>query len=401
MDGGEDEESSVLLHISSSTLISPLSSLTAFQTTTITVDMAFKALVALASLATAVFAAPAAPAPSPLVSCGNGQSVQNAACCAWFPVLDDIQANLFSGGTCEEEAHEAIRLTFHDAIGFSQALTMEGKFGGGGADGSILAFSDIETNFAANFGLDFTTEAFIPFAVAHQVSFGDFVQFAGAVGASNCLGGPRLQFLAGRPNNSQPSPDGLVPEPTDSADKIFARMQDAGFSPVELVHLLAAHTVAAQYEVDTDVAGSPFDSTSSSFDTQFFVESLLTGTAFTGNGQGGESMSPIPGEFRLASDFVVSRDQRAACEWQSLVNDHQTMVSNFEAAMAKMAILGQTAGNLIDCSDVIPVPASAKFTATFPPSKSIKDVNSACSAFPFPSLATQPGPVTSVLPVTA
>lgn len=137
MDGGEDEESSVLLHISSSTLISPLSSLTAFQTTTITVDMAFKALVALASLATAVFAAPAAPAPSPLVSCGNGRSVQNAAvcstrgrvlcsflthhnfnlqCCAWFPVLDDIQANLFSGGTCEEEAHEVgfNRLLFHE-----------------------------------------------------------------------------------------------------------------------------------------------------------------------------------------------------------------------------------------------------------------------------------------------
>lgn len=45
--------------------------------------------------------------------------------------------------------------------------------------------------------------------------------------------------------------------------------------------------------------------------------------------------------------------------------------------MAKMAILGQTASELIDCSDVIPVPASAKFTATFPPSKSIKDVNSA------------------------
>lgn len=82
MDGGEDEESSVLLHISSSTLTSPLSSLTAFQTTTITVDMAFKALVALASLATAVFAAPAAPAPSPLVSCGNGRSVQNAAVCS-------------------------------------------------------------------------------------------------------------------------------------------------------------------------------------------------------------------------------------------------------------------------------------------------------------------------------
>ncbi|KAI0812400.1 Trametes Cervina lignin peroxidase [Irpex lacteus] len=328
--------------------------------------MAFKTLFALATLATAAFAAP-----SPLVSCGGGRSVKNAACCAFFPVLDDIQANLFSGGTCEEEAHEAIRLIFHDA--------------GGGADGSILAFSDIETSFAANFGLDFTTEAFIPFALAHGVSFGDFVHFAGAVAASNCLGGPRLQFMAGRPNNSRASPDGLVPQPTDGVDKIFARMADAGFSPV-----------------DTDVAGSPFDSTPSAFDNQFFVESLLHGTAFTGNGKGGESMSPIPGEFRLASDFVISRDSRAACEWQALATDHQAMVNNFQAAMSKLSTLGQTGNNLIDCSDVIPVPIAAKFTATLPPGKTMADIDrSGCASFPFPSLATQPGPVTSVLPVTA
>ena len=52
------------------------------------------------------------------------------------------------------------------------------------------------------------------------------------------------------------------------------------------------------------------------------------------------------------------------------------MINNFEAAMAKMAIVGQTEGNLVDCSDVIPVPVAAKFTATFPPSKSLKDVDS-------------------------
>ena len=84
------------------------------------------------------------------------------------------------------------------------------------------------------------------------------MQFAGAVGASNCIGGPRIQFLAGRSNISQPSPDGLVPEPTDSADSIFARLEDIGFSPIEVADLLAAHSVAAQYEVDTDVAVSVY-----------------------------------------------------------------------------------------------------------------------------------------------
>ncbi|KAI0344617.1 lignin peroxidase [Trametopsis cervina] len=348
--------------------------------------MAFQALFTLASLVAAVVAAP-----SPLVSCGGGRSVQNAACCAWFPVLDDIQENLFSGATCMEEAHE---------VGFSLAAQKAGQFGGGGADGSILAFSDIETNFQANFGLEFTTEAFIPFALAHNVSFGDFVQFAGAVGVSNCVGGPRLQFLAGRSNISQPSPDGLVPEPFDSADKILARMADIGFSPIEVVHLLSSHSVAAQYEVDTDVAGSPFDSTPGVFDTQFFVESLLKGTAFTGNGQGGEVMSPIPGEFRLQSDFELSRDSRTACEWQALVNNHDAMVANFEAVMSRLAVIGQIPSELVDCSDVIPTPPAAKVqVGSLPPGKTMADIEASCSEMPFPTLPTQSGPVQTVAPV--
>jgi hypothetical protein len=36
--------------------------------------------------------------------------------------------NLFDEG-CSEEVHESLRLTFHDAIGISPALTAQGKFG--------------------------------------------------------------------------------------------------------------------------------------------------------------------------------------------------------------------------------------------------------------------------------
>ena len=78
----------------------------------------------------------------------------NEACCVLFPILQDIQTNLFDGGECGEEVHESLRLTFHDAIGFSPALTKQGKFGGGGADGSIMVFDDIETVFHANGGID-------------------------------------------------------------------------------------------------------------------------------------------------------------------------------------------------------------------------------------------------------
>ncbi|KAI0046471.1 class II peroxidase [Auriscalpium vulgare] len=358
--------------------------------------MSFKPLFALAALAVAVIAAP-----QPRALCPNGKTTTHAACCVWFDVLDDIQENLFDGAECGEETHESLRLTFHDAIGFSQELFNEGKFGGGGADGSIMAFSDIETNFHANDGVDDIVEAQRPFALAHGVSFGDFIQFAGAVGVSNCAGGPRLQFLAGRSNHSQASPDLLVPEPSDSPSTIFARMADAGFTIEETVDLLISHTVAAQDRVDPTIPGTPFDSTPSQFDAQFLVETLLTGTLFPGNGSNvGEVQSPLHGEFRLQSDFAISRDSRAACEWQSLIVNHNTMVTKFESVMARLATVGHNPNALTDCSDIIPVPKAANFGApTLPAGKTLKDIDASCRASPFPTLKTDPGPATSIAAV--
>ncbi len=77
------------------------------------------------------------------------------------------------------------------------------------------------------------------------------IQFAGAVGASNCNGGPQIPFFAGRSNDSQAAPDGLVPLPTDDVTTILDRISDAGgFVAVELVWLLISHTVASQHTID-------------------------------------------------------------------------------------------------------------------------------------------------------
>ncbi|KAI0061206.1 manganese peroxidase 1 [Artomyces pyxidatus] len=358
--------------------------------------MSFKALFALATLAISVTAAP-----QPRAVCSQGRIASNAACCKWFDVLDDIQTNLFDGSECGEEAHESLRLTFHDAIGFSKSMTEQGKFGGGGADGSIMAFSEIETNFHANIGVDEIVEEQRPFAIKHEVSFGDFIQFAGAVGVSNCAGGPRLQFLTGRSNVSQASPDLLVPEPSDATDKIFSRMADAGFSITDTVNLLISHTVAAQDHVDPTIPGTPFDSTPSQFDAQFLVETLLTGTLFPGNGSNvGEELSAQHGTFRLQSDFEISRDARSACDWQSLIVNHNTMVQKFESVMTRLATVGHNPFTLVDCSEVIPVPKKANFGApTLPAGTTLKDIDASCRASPFPTLKADPGPATSVAAV--
>jgi manganese peroxidase len=82
------------------------------------------------------------------------------------------------------------------------------------------------------------------------------------------------------------------------------------------------HTVAAADHVDPSIPGTPFDSTPSVFDSQFFLETQLKGTAFPGEtGHQGEAKSPLAGEIRLQSDNDLARDQRTACLWQANVSE--------------------------------------------------------------------------------
>lgn len=327
------------------------------------------------------------------VTCPSGQVTANKACCALFPIVDQIQKDLFDGGECGEEAHSALRLAFHDAIGFS---INGGK--GGGADGSILAFNKTENAFHANAGIDDITDRQFPVFLETGLSAGDFVHLAAAIGTGNCPGAPRLRFFFGRPPPKAAAPDLTVPEPTDSVTAILARFADAGFAPHEAVALLSSHTIAAADEVDPTIPGTPFDSTVGTFDSQVFLEVLLKGKLFPGNGsQPGEVLSPLAGEMRLQSDFVISQDSRTACLWQNMINNQTRMTRQFKRAMHKMQLLGQ--GTLTDCSDVIPVPKPFAGPIKYPASFSQADVQQACVQSAFPSLATIAGPAPTVAPV--
>ncbi|PPQ70153.1 hypothetical protein CVT26_014446 [Gymnopilus dilepis] len=329
------------------------------------------------------------------VFCPSGHVTANSACCALFPMVDKLQTDLFDGGECGEEAHSALRLAFHDAIGFS---LRGGK--GGGADGSILIFNKTELTFHANGGIDDITSRQFPVFQELKLSAGDFVHLAAAVGTANCPGAPRLQFMFGRPAPKAPAPDLTVPEPTDSVTSILSRFADAGFSPREAIALLSSHTIAAADVVDVTIPGTPFDSTVGTFDTQVFLEVLLKGSLFPGNGsQPGEVVSPLHGEMRLQSDFALARDPRTACFWQAMVDDQQRMTSEFKAAMAKLQVLGQDTRKLVDCSDVVPVPKTFTKQIKFPATFSKKDLQLTCKDLPFPNLATVAGPAPTIPPV--
>ena len=339
------------------------------------------------------------------MACPDGKNTAtNAACCALFPIRDDIIENLFHN-QCAEEAHESLRLTFHDAIGFSPSLIAQGLPGGGGADGSMMIFDEIETNFHANNGVDEIINEQRPFVQRSNLTTADFIQLAGAIGVSNCPGAPRLNVFIGRPDATQPAPDLTVPEPFDTVDSILARFQDAfssvgGFTPAEVVALLASHTIAAADHVDPTIPGTPFDSTPELFDTQFFIETQLRGTLFPGKGGNqGEVESPLKGEMRLQSDHLLARDSRTACEWQSFVNNQPKIQGRFHDACHDLSLLGHNIDDLIDCSEVIQTPPPPASNAHFPAGLTHNDVEQACADTPFPTLPTDPGPVTTVAPV--
>ncbi|KAJ7617229.1 putative versatile peroxidase, partial [Roridomyces roridus] len=328
------------------------------------------------------------------VTCPTGQTTANAACCALFPVLDDIQNNMFAGDTCSDAAHTALRVAFHDAIGFS---TTQKSFGTG-ADGSIFIFATTELGYDANLGIADAFNLEAPFIQKHNISVADFIQFAATVSLTKCPGILQPPFMFGRKDATAAAPEGTVPEPFQSVDTILSRMADAGFTPAEVVALLASHSIAGADDVDPSASGLPFDSTPSLFDTQFFVETQLRGTLFPGSGGNqGEVESPIAGEIRLESDSNLARDPATACLWQANVNNQAHMAQSFQAAFAKMSNLGQT--GLVDCSDVIPAPpplSAAAAQSFFPPGLSQSDVEQACSSTTFPDLPTTPGAAASL-----
>ncbi|KAI5121583.1 hypothetical protein M0805_009454 [Coniferiporia weirii] len=339
---------------------------------------AMKSLLALASLASLL--SPASAALTRRVACSDGKhTATNAACCAWYPILEDLQTNLFDN-ECGQEAREALRLTFHDGMGYSPTN------GGGGADGSIITFASTELSYPAN--ADSSVEDIVdnltPYVSKYNVTPGDLVYFAGVVGLSNCPGAPtQMQFLTGRPNPTGPAPDGTISLGSDSVDTILTRFGEVGFSPDEVVALLASHSVAALDGAAGAGHGLPFDSTPDKFDSQFFVETQLNTT--------------LPGEVRIQSDGALARDSRTACTWQGFVSNEDGMRTAFRDALIKLSVVQQNVSDLIDCSEVLPGVQADTQEAYFPGTMTVSDVDQACTATPYPTLSQDPT-VTSLVP---
>ncbi|KAJ7323694.1 heme peroxidase [Mycena albidolilacea] len=315
--------------------------------------------------ATTVLATPSFPSFPQRATCSNGRTASSATCCVWYNVLDDLQANAWrflSNFAIHHEIQRRMLMMLSGSLFTMQSAILRTSKGRGSLGTFQRQFwflvlmrlsrgNGAEMQDPANVGDNIHSEGLETIVTAEKeladkygVSYGDIIQFAGAVSVRNCLFGPRIAFMAGRPAATQAAPPGLIPAPFDNVTTMLARVGDAGLTPEELIDLLASHSVASQKIIDEKYSTTTSTARSCSPDFSLLVLPLHTG----------EVKSPFPNEFRLQSDFALARDVRTKSHWVSLSLNQLLMQSRFATAMAKMALIGQNSGILHDCSEVIP-----------------------------------------------
>ena len=84
------------------------------------------------------------------------------------------------------------------------------------------------------------------------------IQLAGALSLTVCPGSPKVPFVIGRPAPKAPAPNFIVPQPVNTTDELIAAFAAVGFSPAELVALLASHSVAGADNFSPPLKGYAF-----------------------------------------------------------------------------------------------------------------------------------------------
>jgi hypothetical protein len=109
-----------------------------------------------------------------------------------------------------------------------------------------------------------------------------------------------------------------------------------GFSAIDLVALIGAHTAGRQRTTDPSRANQTFDTTPGRWDNKFFQE--------TQNGKA---------PFILQSDKALADNIISGVPFKAFALSQSAWSAAFVPAMAKMSMMG-VSGKLIDCTSALP-----------------------------------------------
>lgn len=151
-----------------------------------------------------------------------------------------------------------------------------------------------------------------------------------------CPGGPTVPVKVGRKDSSTANPTGVLPTPNQSAAELMRLFASKGFSAIDLVALIGAHTAGRQRTTDPSRAGQTFDTTPGEWDNKFFKE--------TRNGQA---------PFVLKSDKALADNLISGVPFKAFELSKAAWSAAFVPAMAKMSMMG-VSGKLVDCTSALP-----------------------------------------------
>ncbi|KAK2647704.1 hypothetical protein Ddye_015193 [Dipteronia dyeriana] len=128
-----------------------------------------------------------------------------------------------------------LRLAWHSAGTFDVQTKTGGPFG--------TIRHPNELAHEANNGLDIAVRLLEPIKEHFRIlSYADFYQFAGVV-AVEITGGPEIPFHPGRPDKSDPPPEGRLPAATKGSDHLRDVFGHMGLSDKDIVALSGGHTL--------------------------------------------------------------------------------------------------------------------------------------------------------------
>ncbi|KAJ6303744.1 hypothetical protein OIU77_017594 [Salix suchowensis] len=177
---------------------------------------------------------------------------------------------------------------------------------------------------AANNGLDIAVRLLEPLKEQFPIlSYADFYQLAGVV-AVEVTGGPEVPFHPGRPDKSDPPPEGRLPDATKGSDHLRDVFGHMGLSDKEIVALSGAHTLGRCHKERSGFEG-PWTPNPNVFDNSYFKE-LLSGDK--------------EGLIQLPTDKVLLEDPAFRPLVDIYAEDEDAFFADYAEAHLKLSELG-------------------------------------------------------------
>jgi len=248
--------------------------------------------------------------------------------------VDECRADLMEFvGKRRNIAPLLVRLSWHDAGTFDAAS-------GTGGPRACMMFEGGEAAHDANAGLGVARNLLAPLKEKYpDVSSADFWSLS-AICAIQVMGGPKIQWRAGRPDaksGSESAPDGRLPDATQGCPHLRSVFHRMGFSDQEIVALSGAHAVGMCHGDRSGFIG-PWTITALEFDNAFFVNLTTMKWHKTKQANGLEVFvtKDQPGIIMLPTDMALLSDEKMVSWVELYAQDRDRFDADFASAFAKL-----------------------------------------------------------------